>query len=304
MRCRWRVRIVMAARPVELGEVFGDWTVLEAGSGLQRIRALCGLCKIECLVIAASLPRNNSRRCRNCQSEVATDWVALVKWKNPKPASTTELARWSLIPVARGPLREPKKPEDALTGFKNQTESDMVASYIEELSDQEYDDPLLLNAHCCHEKLEWYIDHLDAALLVESGCKTQYRRVLTEAQKVDYHCSRDYEERGTLTVDEWDAIRVAWRKRCAYCGVLCRPVVMEHVRPIRYYGRTRVDNIVPSCAQCNNSKSTKNIAEWLGEEKHRDFLVRHEAKLKLTHRLLRMKNGLGILQSKPQPTWE
>ena len=63
----------------------------------------------------------------------------------------------------------------------------------------------------------------------------------------------------TLTIEQWEAIKLAYGNRCAYCGkkeTIKRPLTQDHVIPISKGGGTTPDNIVPACKSCNSSKHT------------------------------------------------
>ena len=65
----------------------------------------------------------------------------------------------------------------------------------------------------------------------------------------------------TLTRAEWEAIKAAYKHRCAYCGKKeskTQPLTQDHVVPLSKRGGTVRANIVPACRPCN-SKKGKNL---------------------------------------------
>ena len=58
----------------------------------------------------------------------------------------------------------------------------------------------------------------------------------------------------TLTTGQWQAILVAYKRRCAYCGRKPKKLTQDHVIPVSKGGGTTPDNIVPACSSCNASK--------------------------------------------------
>lgn len=60
----------------------------------------------------------------------------------------------------------------------------------------------------------------------------------------------------TLTVAQWQAIKVAYKSRCAYCNRKMKRLTQDHVVPISQGGPTVVENIVPACQTCNSAKHT------------------------------------------------
>ena len=73
---------------------------------------------------------------------------------------------------------------------------------------------------------------------------------------------REARKRGlpaTLTIEEWESIKQAYRCRCAYCGekeTKKRPLTQDHVVPMVQGGGYIRENIVPACGPCNSKKFT------------------------------------------------
>lgn len=57
-----------------------------------------------------------------------------------------------------------------------------------------------------------------------------------------------------LTEIQWEAIKAAYRYRCAYCGDSKAPLTQDHVVPISKGGPHTIENIVPACRRCNTAK--------------------------------------------------
>lgn len=57
-----------------------------------------------------------------------------------------------------------------------------------------------------------------------------------------------------LTRKQWEAIKVAFGNRCAYCGISAKRLHVEHVIPLARGGCHTARNIVPSCGPCNARK--------------------------------------------------
>jgi len=79
-----------------------------------------------------------------------------------------------------------------------------------------------------------------------------------------------------LTVDQWDALQVAW-DGCAYCGAADGALQRDCVLPISRGGRYTVTNVVPACRSCNASKCNDEVTGWLRRKRldERAFLTRH-----------------------------
>lgn len=79
--------------------------------------------------------------------------------------------------------------------------------------------------------------------------KHHKRRALMK--KVPHH----YDEK------QWNNCKNYFNNKCAYCGE-SKPLVQEHFIPVSKGGEYTVNNIVPSCQNCNSRKNNKNFFEW------------------------------------------
>ncbi len=69
-----------------------------------------------------------------------------------------------------------------------------------------------------------------------------------------------------FTLDEWARCRRWFRQRCAVCGFQSTPatrLTRDHWIPTNAGGSQHADNIVPLCADCNNSKGDFDPVAWL-----------------------------------------
>ncbi len=64
-----------------------------------------------------------------------------------------------------------------------------------------------------------------------------------------------------LTADEWQAI-VSDAPFCVYCGA-DTPLQQEHVIALTRGGQNTIDNVVPSCAPCNQAKGARPLILFL-----------------------------------------
>ncbi len=60
-----------------------------------------------------------------------------------------------------------------------------------------------------------------------------------------------------FTAEQWDALKIAYRYRCAYCGEKPKNLTMDHVIPISKGGPHTLSNIVPACKTCNTAKGAR-----------------------------------------------
>ena len=61
----------------------------------------------------------------------------------------------------------------------------------------------------------------------------------------------------TLTALQWKAIKVAYKYRCAYCGVKPKKLTQDHVIPLARGGHHTASNVVPACLPCNLQKGDR-----------------------------------------------
>lgn len=77
---------------------------------------------------------------------------------------------------------------------------------------------------------------------------------------------RRYRARRNLTENEWKEARFRIRHRdgpnCGYCGKEASPFHIDHVVPLSRGGSNDDDNLIVTCASCNQSKCDKTPDEW------------------------------------------
>jgi 5-methylcytosine-specific restriction endonuclease McrA len=61
----------------------------------------------------------------------------------------------------------------------------------------------------------------------------------------------------TKLLKEWQVNQVI----CAYCDKFADTI--DHIKPLKFGGTNHLDNLNPACRNCNASKGSKNIQEWL-----------------------------------------
>jgi hypothetical protein len=54
--------------------------------------------------------------------------------------------------------------------------------------------------------------------------------------------------------------------RCQYCGMECRRLTRDHIRPRSHGYRNGPDNTAMCCSSCNTRKGTQWLGEWLVNE--------------------------------------
>ena len=59
-----------------------------------------------------------------------------------------------------------------------------------------------------------------------------------------------------LTAPQWQAVVVAYKGKCAYCGAKPKKLTIDHVLPLARGGHHIAENVVPACLPCNQHKHT------------------------------------------------
>ena len=73
--------------------------------------------------------------------------------------------------------------------------------------------------------------------------------------------SRKKQLPSTLTLEQWEEIKVSFKDKCCYCGRKSL-LAQDHFVPLIKDGEYTHNNIVPACKSCNSSKGTKVFTEW------------------------------------------
>ncbi|MGE3624051.1 MAG: HNH endonuclease [Bdellovibrionales bacterium] len=93
------------------------------------------------------------------------------------------------------------------------------------------------------------------------------KRRKTESKRVPKHLARHI----WLCTIRKEKVRQQGGK-CFYCpkriGKLTATI--DHVRPLSDGGRDHENNMVACCRDCNNSKGSRNVTQWLLDRKHHE----------------------------------
>ncbi len=78
---------------------------------------------------------------------------------------------------------------------------------------------------------------------------------------------------------QWrEAIKEAWKNRCAYCGqppIDDSSLTIDHVRPKCKGGEDKTSNVIPACASCNTAKGSQDWEEFLKNSEFYDIETEH-----------------------------
>lgn len=73
----------------------------------------------------------------------------------------------------------------------------------------------------------------------------------------------DARARGSHTESEWVEVLVRFGYRCVMCGCIPDPrPTKDHIVPLFLGGSDGIDNLQPTCRECNSSKGTSTF-NWL-----------------------------------------
>jgi 5-methylcytosine-specific restriction endonuclease McrA len=65
-----------------------------------------------------------------------------------------------------------------------------------------------------------------------------------------------------LTETQWQTLLAKYDGHCAYCGKEVK-LTLDHVIPLSKGGKHSIDNVVPACLHCNDSKGARTPEQWL-----------------------------------------
>ena len=117
----------------------------------------------------------------------------------------------------------------------------------------------------------WYIAHFEEVAANKKryalehpemmrACKRKWNKEHPDIKNASTqrHRARKAGLLATLTAEQWLAILVAYKFRCAYCGKKFKKLTKDHVVPVVLGGGTVCWNIVPACMPCNSSKGGRD----------------------------------------------
>lgn len=72
----------------------------------------------------------------------------------------------------------------------------------------------------------------------------------------------------TLTIKQWEDIKIAFDNKCAYCGKKDNRLTQDHFIPLTKGGEYTHNNIIPACLSCNSSKRDYDFFEWYPKKRY------------------------------------
>ena len=122
-----------------------------------------------------------------------------------------------------------------------------------------YDTDLICRIVGC-SKVEWkaieasVLEHLilrDGVLRIRHEGSVRLSRATRAAVPSHIHATASARDRGS----------------CVYCGSTVGPLHLDHIWPVSKGGTNEPSNLVTACANCNLSKGSKSLREWMEASK-------------------------------------
>jgi hypothetical protein len=87
-------------------------------------------------------------------------------------------------------------------------------------------------------------------------------------------------KRHDISLEEWDACRLYFNYRCAYCDKTYEQQFTQHKKDLSKdhfdnLGRNDLSNCIPACTNCNSSKKIHNAIEWYCEDNEHFSIERY-----------------------------
>ena len=99
---------------------------------------------------------------------------------------------------------------------------------------------------------EWWKKHPAKRKLVVARYEAR-RPEVKQARKARYR-GRLLNATGSFAREEWEARKIQFGNRCAYCGRKSKRLTPDHYIPLARGGTNFIDNIIPACQHCNRRK--------------------------------------------------
>lgn len=106
---------------------------------------------------------------------------------------------------------------------------------------------------------EYYSTHKKEHSAITKKWKVEHREERNIQWQKRYSLKKQL--KATLTLEQWKQTKLYFNNRCAYCGKE-KSLNQEHFIALSKGGEYTQENIIPSCLNCNCSKSTKDFFEW------------------------------------------
>ncbi len=82
-----------------------------------------------------------------------------------------------------------------------------------------------------------------------------------EKARLRVHLKRASAPDSDVTLGAWQTLVGLWDGHCVYCGTRAK-MTQDHVRPLTREGAHMMNNLLPACLRCNQSKGNRLLSEW------------------------------------------
>ncbi len=106
----------------------------------------------------------------------------------------------------------------------------------------------------------WWEEHPDKRKLVVARYEARHPEI-KQARKAKYRSSL-MNAKGSYTIEEWRERVLQFGNRCAYCGKKSKRLTPDHYIPLSKGGTNFIDNIIPSCLKCNQTKWSSDPSKF------------------------------------------
>ena len=91
----------------------------------------------------------------------------------------------------------------------------------------------------------------------------------------------EYQQGTLLGYEVREYLLEKWDRKCSYCGAENVPMEVDHIHPKSRGGSNRVSNLTLACHNCNQSKGSRDVAEFLAHDPQRLALIEARRKVPL-----------------------
>jgi 5-methylcytosine-specific restriction endonuclease McrA len=135
---------------------------------------------------------------------------------------------------------------------------DKISKYHKEYHAKNRDEMLIKSKEKYKKRIEYYKEkHRQYSKIFH---KTERGKQISNINCQKRH-ARKKELDATFTIEEWNECKRYFNNKCCYCGNESK-LQQDHFIALSKDGEYTINNIVPACQSCNNSKNDGNFFKW------------------------------------------
>jgi len=118
------------------------------------------------------------------------------------------------------------------------------------------------------------IEHVGRRILSKQGkMLLTYRGLMYDPDVVKWEYRSGTSRRASFEAFNTKIAVITERgSKCWYCGIR-KATTLDHLHPISKGGNLGLENLVPSCRECNEAKDSEDPKTWIGEDKYKEILT-------------------------------